>query len=181
LGHLPSSPANWLFAWQYDVRPDQFDLIYGDRAYQNLTVNVGAEGDRHFMASGWSIPERMPDGRTFRWSDGAESSLLLHLFFPYRYVLRVVGEPVRLPNPTPQRIAVVVNGRPAGLMTLTAEASASEVTIPKDFWNTGLNEIRFRYAHTARADEVYGGSDPRELAVRLERFELRIDEEATPP
>jgi hypothetical protein len=66
-------------------------------------------------------------------------------------------------------------------MTLTAEASASEVTIPKDFWNTGLNEIRFRYAHTARADEVYGGSDPRELAVRLERFELRIDEEATPP
>jgi hypothetical protein len=122
----------------------------------------------------------MPDGRTFRWSDGAESSLLVPLFSPYPYVVKLIGEPVRLPGRDPLRIAVLVNDRPAGMITITSDAPERELVVPRELWKTGLNEVLFRYSHTARADEIYGGSDPRELALRLERFELRIDRDVGP-
>ena len=68
-----------------------------------------------------------------------------------------------------------VNKKPAGILTLTPGESPAELRIPARFWNAGLNEIVFRYAITSRADEVYGGSDPRQLGIRLEQFELLID------
>ncbi len=179
-GHPPAVPANWVFAWRYGVRPDQFDWIVGGREYHNLALDVGSQDDRKFIGAGWSAPERMPDGRSYRWSDGAESSILLYLFFPYRYRLRVVGEPIGLAEPYPQNVAVTVNGKRASVLTFNGERHESEILIPRDLWKSGLNEIRFRYSTTARADEVYGGSDASELGLRVESIELRIDEVVTP-
>lgn len=180
IGHPPAVPANWVFAWLYGVRPDQFDWIVGGREYHNLALDIGSQDDRRFIGAGWSVPERMPDGRSYRWSDGAESSILLYLFHPFRYRLRVVGEPVELPEPFPQNVAVIVNGKPAAGLTFTRERHESESVIESHVWKAGLNEIRFRYSITARADEVYGGSDARDLGLRVESIELRIDEVVTP-
>jgi hypothetical protein len=177
VGHPSSVPANWIFAWIYGVTPDRFDEIFGHRAYHNLTVDVGSSADRFVVGKGWARPERLPDGRSFRWSDGPESSWLVHLFQdrPFDYRMRIVGESVPRGSESPQRIDVWVNKRPAGVLTLAPTESAAELRVPERFWNAGLNEIVFRYAFTSRADEIYGGSDPRRLGVRIEQFGLLID------
>ena len=197
VGHLPSAPANWLFAWKYGVRPDQFDAIYGDIPNQNFCVSIGADfgldnyrkatkeetergcsdirGDRSFIGKGWSEPETMPDGRTYRWSDGSASSLFVYLQRPQRYRLRLVGEPVRSDSTPAQRVTLEVNGAPAGLLTFSRNRWDAEAVIDERFWVTGLNEILIRYSHTLRGDEVYGGSDPRELGLRAESIGLRIE------
>ena len=180
IGHPPAAPANWVFAWLYGVRPDQFDWIVGGREYNNLFLDIGSQDDRRFVGTGWSAPERMPDGRYYRWSNGAESSILLPLFGPHRYRLRVVGEPVATPEPFPQKVAVRVNGHPAAVLTFTGAQHESEAVISSELWKAGLNEIRFLYSTTARTDEIYSGSDARELGLRVESIELRIDEIVTP-
>ena len=175
VGYPPAAPANWIFAWVYGVSPERFDWVWGHRAYHNLIIDVGTSFDRYFLGRGWSHPETTPAGIPFRWSDGVSSSWLVYLFAPYPYRLRLQGEPSRSPDGAPQIIGLEVNGKRAGVLTLGRGATSAEAVVAAPFWKAGLNEIVFRYGYTVRADEVYRGSDPRRLGIRLERLELHID------
>ena len=48
-----------------------------------------------------------------------------------------------------------------------------EARVPASFWRKGLNEIQLRYLWTVEAGSVYGGSDDRQIALRLAGLELR--------
>lgn len=174
LGHPGSVPANWIFAWRYGVSPDRFDTIYGHREFHNLTIDVGASGDTHFVGRGWSEPESTSDGSTFRWSSGPESSFLLYLFEPYDYRLALMGEPSRHPKGSSQVILVNVNGQKAARLSLTEGWQTVEAVVPASFWKAGLNEILLTYLWTVEAGEAYGGEDGRQIAVKLERLDLQI-------
>jgi hypothetical protein len=176
VGHPFAIPANWVFAWAYGVPPDRFDSIWGHRPYHDWTLEVGSSSDEHHLGRGWSVRERSPAGKTFRWSEGDQSSWLVHLYGPFHYRLRVEGEPARSPDGEPQVVVVQINGRGAGAMSFSDGASVQEILIPPPFWRAGLNEIAFRYRYTVRADETYGGADPRLIALRLERLELLIED-----
>ncbi len=174
VGHPFAFPANWIFAHAHGVTPDRFDTVFGHRAYNNLVIDVGTPSDRYFLGRGWSIPEMTSSGETFRWSDGEHSSWLVSLFALYRYRLRLTGESVCEQSET-QRVVLEVNGARVGTLSMKAETHIAEITVPARFVKRGLNEIVFRYLDTVRADELYGGSDPRQIALRLERLELLIE------
>ena len=175
VGHPFAAPANWVFSWVYGVSPDRFDAVWGHRPYHNLTIDVGSPSDFYFVGKGWSIAERTTAGRTYRWSDGGESSWLVYLFAPYRYRLILTGEVAHGTDGLPQRIGLEINGKATGLVSLAPGKTVAEAIVRAEFWKAGLNEIVFRYSYTVNAGEAYGTSDPRRIAVRLERFELRIE------
>lgn len=175
VGHPFAAPANWVFSWVYGVSPDRFDLVWGHRLYHNLTIDVGSPSDMYFVGKGWSVAERTSAGRTYRWSDGAESSWLVYLFAPYRYRLILTGEAAHGSDGLPQRIGLEINGNAPGLVSLAPGKTVAEAVVQAEFWKAGLNEIVFRYSYTVNAGEAYGTSDPRRIAVRLERLELRLE------
>lgn len=174
LGHPFSIPANWIFAWRYGVSPDRFDWIYGHREYNNLSIDLGTDQDRYFVGRGWSAPESAA-GASYRWSSGADSSFLVSLFQAFDYRLRLTVEPSRHPEGAPQAISIRVNGRSVSTVTLAPGWQTVETIVPSDYWSPGLNEITLTYLWTVRAGDVYGGSDPRPIAIRLARLELRIE------
>jgi hypothetical protein len=173
-GHPASLPASWLFASRYEVSPQQFDLTFGHRPYHNLTVDVGGDQDRFFLGKGWSFPETLPNGESYRWSTEAESSWLIPLFGPFHYNLSLEVEPSRHREGRGQTVSIVVNDRRAGTLRLTEGWQTVAMDVPESFWNEGINEVKFRYAWVVEAGEIYGGEDPRRIALRLSRFGLRI-------
>jgi len=174
VGHPPAAPASWLFAWQYGVSPEQFDLSYGHRPYNNLVIDVGSAEDRYFVGRGWSVREEEPGGETFRWSLGSDSTWLVPLVEPFDYALRLTAEASRHHQGRTQPVTVEVNGRRVASLTLAEGWQSREVTIPSSYWREGLNEIRFVYGWTVEAGAVYGTTDSREIACRLARLELEI-------
>ena len=175
IGHPSSIPASWIFSAVYGVPPSRFDTVWGHRAYHNLTIDVGSPSDDYFLGQGWSIREEDPNGQTYRWSTGSQSSWLISLFEPYRYRLRLTGEASGSRGGLPLSIVVVINGRGAGQLGFTEGREVVETIVPSRFWKPGLNEIVFQYNRTVRADEVYGGSDPRQIGLRLETLEMHIE------
>jgi hypothetical protein len=69
---------------------------------------------------------------------------------------------------------VSVNGRAASRLRLLEGWQTTETIIPASYWKPGLNEIELEYAWTVEAGDVYGGDDTREIALKLERLDLRI-------
>jgi hypothetical protein len=174
VGHPSAAPASWWFALRYGVRPDRFDTIWGSRRFHDWSIDVGSSADLPHLGRGWSVSEKTSDGRWYRWSLGESSSLFLQLFEPYRYRLRLEGAAAKAPDGGPQAVHVEVNGAGAGALSFAARHGAEEMLVPADYWRPGLNEIVFRYRYTVRASEAYGGNDPREIALRLERVALTI-------
>ncbi len=175
IGHPPSIPANWVFARLYGVSPDRFDTVFGHRAYNNLTIDVGEEGDVYFLGRGWSIPERDSSGVSFRWSEGPSSSWLVSLFDPYDYHLSLRGGIARHPERDRQSVGLEVNGERVAVLSWRRDESEVETVVPRRFWRSGLNEIVLRYGYTVPGGEIYGGADPRLLGIRLARLELQIE------
>ena len=174
VGHPSSVPASWPFGWKYGVSPEQFDPTFGHRDYHNVNVDVGSSGDRYFLGHGWSAPEQMADGSSFRWSLGRESTWLVPLFGSFDYQLRLKGEPSRHPDGRRQTVSITVNGKRAATITLAEGWQSLEARVPASFWRKGLNEIQLLYGWTVEAGSVYGGSDDRQIALRLAGLELRI-------
>jgi hypothetical protein len=172
IGHPPSAPAPWVFAWTYGVGPDRFDLLYGREPAPRAVVSMGTPDDEPFLGRGWSYPERGPDGSAFRWSEGIESTLLVSLRGgrPYRLTLR--AEPSLHPQGLPQVLAVAVNGRPVERLTLARGPQTQALLVPVSHWRSGLNEVRIGYAWTVVAGTVYGTPDARRVAWRVERVAL---------
>ncbi|MGH9459913.1 MAG: hypothetical protein ACRD1X_01755 [Vicinamibacteria bacterium] len=173
VGHPPSAPASWLFAWRYGVSPAQFDLTYGHRPYNNLVIDVGSEEDRFFLGRGWSVREE-EGGESYRWSVGDDSTWLVPLFEPFDYQLRLTGEASRNDASWSQPVSIEVNGRRAASLSLVEGWQTREVTVPASFWREGVNEIRLVYGWTVNAGTIYGNADSREIACRLTQLELEI-------
>ena len=174
VGHPAAIPAAWLFSHRYGVSPAQFDLTYAHRSYHNAIIDVGGAGDRFFLGRGWSVPETEPDGRSYRWSLGGESTWLVSLFGPLDYRMRLTGEASRHPQNRDQSIGIEINGRRASRLTLGTGWQTLDVRVPADFWKEGLNEIRLIYGWTVEAGEAYGTADRRQIGYRLSELELQI-------
>ncbi len=180
IGHPGAVPANWIFAWTYGVPPDRFDTLFGGRSYHDLTIDVGTKADVAAPGTRLVDPGTLPGWVPLSMVRGREPSWFVTLFRPFRYRLRVEGEPAPSPDRGPQVLDVEVNGASAGRLAFAPGISAAEIPVNERFWRRGLNEIVFRYRYTVDAGEAYDGSDPRRIALRLERLELRI-EKVHPP
>jgi hypothetical protein len=172
VGHLPAAPAPWIFAWTYGVRPDRFDLVFGREPTARVAIDMGTPADEPYLGRGWSYAESGPDGKPYRWSDGGESTLLVSLAKPQDYRLAYHGEASRHPAGLLETVTVKVNGRAVRAWTLGPGVQTQTLEIAADSWRAGLNELRFVYGWTVEAGTVYGTSDSRQIAWRVERLVL---------
>jgi hypothetical protein len=177
VGHLPAAPAPWFFAWTYGVSPDRFDLVLGREGMTRIAVDMGTSAALPYLGQGWSYAETRPEGSSFRWSEGGESTVLVSLAEARDYVLRFRGEPSRHSAGLLQTVAVAANGRAVRVWTLAGGLQSQSMEIGAGRLRAGLNELRFTYGWTVEAGAVYATSDPRQIAWRVERLVLHPADE----
>lgn len=143
-------------------------------------VDVGTPEARAWLRKGWAGDEA-GGGRTFAWSDGAESEVELFLAVPRDVPLTLRGEPFQSPGMPPQEVSLVLNGEEAGRITVTPSGRESRVVLPERLLRAGTNRLVLRYAWTRSPWEETGGreGDRRRLGVAwdLLRFETGVDEQ----
>jgi hypothetical protein len=170
IGHLPSAPANLVYAARNGVPPGRYDLLgpnrfLGDPTRQYGRIDVGA-GDDVFIAAGWHQPERSGDA-TFRWAT-REASVLVPLDHAAALVVQVRVLPFEPTAAPPQSLTVVVNGVASEAVGLAADWQVAEVLVPSDRWRAGVNRVVLRFARELRPADVGGGGDTRALAAAVD-------------
>lgn len=140
-------PANWLFAWRYDLPVDRYDGMAGRRLFQKgrafAVVDIGdADSEEGALAEGWSV--RHPCGfEVCRQVEGrARLFVGLEETAPLTLRLRARGR---------GSVGVAVNGRSAGSVMLVTSLEARELRVPASAWRRGLNQIVLSTAPEAEA------------------------------
>lgn len=171
IGHPMSLPMNAWFAWRYGGDWGLYGRVNA-RTFNNLRIDVGAEGDDRFLGGGWGQPETWGDA-TFRWAVGGSAWVVFQTKARAPYELRIRTAPFLYDDAPPQRIEVVFNGEPVGEIELAKSMRGYRLAIPAEVVRNGLNAVELRFA-TAVSPESQGVSDDRRrLAARVERLEFR--------
>jgi hypothetical protein len=125
-----------------------------------LHIAFGTAAAREFMRDGWNQDERQ-GGETWVWSEGARSVLELSLPDDGDIRMNFEAAPLRVPDSPPQKVTVVLNGRPVKELTLGEGRQAYSILLPKAFLRDGVDVMELRYAFNRRP----ANGDARSLAV----------------
>jgi hypothetical protein len=173
-GHPFSFPANLWFRLRYGVPMRSFDRIFGHKPYNNLAIDIGSQQDEPFLGKGWYGSESYQGAFSFRWSRGKESNILVSLFDAFNYQMELKVAPFSYPKSPRQRIAIYINEKRASSIPLRNGFHYYSTTIPKSYWKTGLNEIRFLYEYCQQPRTVMESDDGRYLGVAFDYVKLQI-------
>jgi hypothetical protein len=128
-------PANWIFAARHRLSPARFDLMVGKRLPARggrPELDVGrTELDEALLAEGWSV--RHPCGSAVCREVEERARLFLPLTGGGWRALALTGG-------GPGRLAVRINGRPAGWLVLPGPGQEALLATAAP-WRRGLNEI----------------------------------------
>lgn len=165
-GISPTFPFSILFGLKYNVPPGRFDELLSIWRLGSWKIDFGETGDEALLGYGWSEPEKTPGGLSFRWSKGPTSTLLVPLTRATDYDLDLMMQPHPNADTTMgQSLTVSVNGKEVVKLKLRDTIQEYHVPVPRRFWQSGVNEIRFDYGYTVIPKKQGTSSDPRELAV----------------
>lgn len=141
--------------------------------HPSVTIDVARDSAAGYaFGAGWAMPERRPDGTTFRWSNGAESNVSVYVSAPPEgSVLKLAGNTI--PGSKPQRVTISINDKVIGELSALSSEQDAELMIPPGVLRAGKNDIRLSYAWTQRPSETAPGStDTRALALALLRMAI---------
>jgi hypothetical protein len=138
-GSPPTWPASWLFAWQQDLSPRQYDGAVGRYLFyrqNNLggRIDVGG-GDGALLAEGWSQRQDV-GGRACRAATGP-ARVLVPLDVPEDLALTLAATSVDGPHDVRLR----VNGHEAGTLRVDRGGTAGSLQLPAAFWHRELNDL----------------------------------------
>jgi len=140
-------------------------------------IDFGTPAARPHLLDGWHGNERGRGGETFVWGRGAVSTLAFHLVTPRDLVATLRAAP--LAGAPPQRVTVLVNGRPAATLALAPGLHDASLALPRGLLRAGENRLAFHSAPATRAAGGAGGRrDRRRLAIAW--HDLRLRPLATP-
>ncbi len=124
-----------------------------------------------WLGSGWSYPERAPDGMTFRWATAARAEIAL-LAPPETgaQALRLRLLPFPSPDRPPQVVEITVGSHPPRRITL--EAGWTEVTLAPMAGEPAAGLVTFDFDWLQSPKDLDDASqDPRTLAVAFDFVE----------
>jgi hypothetical protein len=170
LGNPFSLPMGLLTAMRFGGDLALYERL-GSQTFNNLLIDVGGANDSRFLVRGWSGPEAAGE-LSFRWSDGAESTLVVPLKEAADYILDIRCAPFEAPGAELQVVEVWVNDQVAGRFAAAPGLQGYRVAIAGSLLRAGFNEIRFRYAWTASPRSLNLSDDARELAVQFDSIAL---------
>ena len=155
VGHPPSWPANWLFAWRRGVNPDRFDELYGRIPRPRWLVRAGLPVEKAVLGRGWQAEATADPPAGLRWALGRDATLLFTLTSPVarRLGLRAVAPPH--PQGLDQGLVVEVNGKAVGRVLLGTRPREWSVVVGKADWKPDLNEVRLRAEWSLSRAEAY--------------------------
>ena len=138
-----------------------------------VTIDAGSSEHRAALVSGWGADETV-DGRSVAWSLGKESSISFSLN-PTSTPYQLIVDALAIVRSQPHLVEVSINGKPAGTLTFSrTEWQEARSSIPAGVLQAGTNTIGLHYALTVKpSDEDGNSSDDRELAMMLDRLQLR--------
>ena len=170
LGNPFSLPMGLLTAMRFGGDLALYERL-GSQTFNNLLIDVGGANDSRFLVRGWSGPEAAGE-LSFRWSDGAESSLVVPLKATADYALEVRCAPFDAPGVELQVVEVWVNDQVAGRFAAAPGLQEHRLRLAGGLLRAGFNEIRFRYGWTASPRSLGLSDDARELAVQFDSIAL---------
>ncbi len=165
-GVSPTFPFSTLFGLKYNVPPGRFDELLSLWRLANWEIDLGGSDEAKMLGYGWCEPETTPGGLSIRWSKGPASTLLVPLVRATDYDLNLIAQPYRYPNAPPaQTLEILINGTHAATLKMSDSIQEYNVFVPRRYWQSGINEIRFDYGYTAVPKKLGISSDRREIAV----------------
>jgi hypothetical protein len=150
-------------------RPRESSSLWPD----DYRIDFGSPTREFALLTGWAGDERWGD-LTVQWSDAAESSMHLYLNKPVDRDLELRLHPFTYEGLPPQTVAVYVNGRLGGRLTLERTWAQYQLKLPVTLFRTGLNAVTFKYGYAVSpARLIPGSADTRMLAVAFDYVTLR--------
>ncbi len=174
VGHVPSFPANALWAISNGVTPDRFDLLrpnrfLGDPSRPYGRVDIGTS-DTDFIGTGWHGVER--DGEiTFRWTEGT-ATLVLPLAHTAPLLIQSQLRPFEADGLAPQTLSFVVNGHSLPPVFLESGWARIEVPTEAHLWRAGINHVTLNFGRETRPADL-GGGDGRRLAAAVDYVRIQ--------
>lgn len=174
VGHVPSFPANIIWAIANNVTPDRFDRLrpnrfLGDPVRPYGRIDIGAD-DTDYIGTGWHGAER--DGATtFRWVE-AHASMVLPLADAAPLWLQIQLMPFEAEGLPPQTLTVEVNGHILDTVPVADGWQRLEIATDANIWHAGVNHLTLQFGRDTRPLDV-GGADGRRLAAALEYVRIQ--------
>lgn len=146
---------------------------------ETAAIDAGTPAGRPRLARGFGPDEVAPDGATFAWGLGEQSELRFDLVEPRPLRLRARGWSYPFADGAGQRLALRLNGRDLGEVTLGSAPETLAIDLPAVALAPGENRLELGYRRAAAEGE---GRGQRRLAVAWDgfRFEGVAAETAAP-
>jgi len=140
-----------------DLPPVRIELVaLADAArpiVEELTNDIGDPAIRGRLWSGWGPDESaVPSGRSFSWSAGVRSRLVLDLVEPRPMRLRLRGWPYPFAGGEPQRVRVLVNGSEVGDRALRPGEQLLDLRVSASELRPGENLLEIENSRVHRAE-----------------------------
>ncbi len=138
-------------------------------------LDVGGPDDEEVLGEGWSAtsetwPDETTQGRTVRWALGGRAEIGIFNGHASALRMRLLAQPIWFADAPAQRLAIDVDGEPAGSVTLPQGMGWSDATLTCP---PGAHIIGLTPALSRRPRDVHpGASDDRDLAVAFDRIEF---------
>ncbi|HEY3119711.1 MAG TPA: hypothetical protein VGL15_03745 [Vicinamibacteria bacterium] len=132
-------PANWLFALRHRLPPESFDLMVGRYLFlrqNNLggVIDLGEERSDDLLAEGWSVRTPCGGGVCRRVEGHARMFAPLDVAEDLDLVVRAAGAGT---------LTLAVEGQTVAELPLGPEPLDLRVTVPRERWRAGLDELAF--------------------------------------
>jgi hypothetical protein len=138
----------------------------------DVSIDVGAGGDRPFLYAGFANDERGTD-RTYAWIEGTRAEILVPRRSRADATIDVTVQPA-LPTPgTVQQMSVALNGTVLGTATLKEGWQQVSVAAPSRAWQIGVNEVTLALSSAVSPLEAGLGADTRRLSAAIDRLNVR--------
>jgi hypothetical protein len=175
VGHVPSFPANVLWAMANGVTPDRFDVLRPNRFLTDPArpyglVDIGTAADTDYIGAGWHGPERSGD-LTFRWV-AADARLVLSLARAEALWVQIQTTPFEAPGLAPQALTLRVNDRELPAVVLASGWQRLDISTDADVWRAGVNHLTLMFSRETRPADV-GGTDGRRLAAAIDAIRIQ--------
>jgi len=140
-------------------------------------IDLGTGEHKYNLLDGLYFAEREPNGRTYAWSWGEETSLLLNCPAVRPRALSVTCRRLDVEPLEDLEVSVRLNGELLGVFTPGTDYVDQVFDVPTELWKPGDNLFSLRYSEDVFLPDVIPGiRDTRSVAVQLDA--LRILAEA---
>ena len=157
----------------------QIDLVAGATRAEAWgpveLLDLGTGEHKLNLLDGLYFAEREPDGRTFSWSWGEETSFLLTCPAIRPRTLAIRCRRLDIEALEDLRVAVLLNGNLLGSFAPGTEYIDHRLEAPADAWKVGDNLLVLRYSDDVYLPDVFPGStDTRRVAVQLDAIRIIV-------